>query len=61
VQHFIERNNGNPVTRLSEDLSQAWDKSQTKAVEFSIFARIGMKTTMDDDAPGFWGNQKGAS
>ncbi|MEO6289717.1 MAG: class I SAM-dependent methyltransferase [Ginsengibacter sp.] len=43
VQHYIKKNNNNPVNPLRDKLSHAWGNTLEKEVSFPIFMRVGRK------------------
>ena len=43
VQHYIDKNNANPVERILDDLKKSWGSALKKRVTFPIFMRIGRK------------------
>ncbi len=43
VQHFISKNNQNPVGEIIEPLKKAWGGDQKRKVSFPIFMRAGRK------------------
>jgi SAM-dependent methyltransferase len=43
VQHYIEKNNANPVNRILDDLRKSWGSALKKKVTFPVFMRIGRK------------------
>ena len=43
VQHFIRRNNENPVKKFSEELKVAWGNAAKRRITFPIFMRAGKK------------------
>jgi ubiquinone/menaquinone biosynthesis C-methylase UbiE len=43
VQHYIRKNNENPVDKISEELKKAWGNVLKRKVQFPIFMRTGRK------------------
>ena len=43
VQHYIERNNENPIEKITNDLLECWNDGEMKQVTFPILLRVGMK------------------
>ncbi len=43
VQHYIRKNNENPVDEFSKDLRKAWGGVLKRKVSFPVFARVGRK------------------
>lgn len=41
VQHFIDRNNYNPVSQIEDDLRNAWGSAEVRRVVFPIIFRVG--------------------
>ncbi len=41
VQHYIKKNNENPVEKFSIQLKEAWGKALTRKVTFPVFMRVG--------------------
>ncbi len=41
VQHYIKKNNENPVDAFSSQLKKAWGNTITRKVSFQIFMRVG--------------------
>ena len=43
VQHYIKKNNSNPVDELMPEIKAAWGNSEKKLFRFPVFSRIGIK------------------
>lgn len=43
VQHFISKNNSNPISSMLDEFRGAWGEKKMKAVVFPILARIGRR------------------
>ena len=43
VQHYIRRNNENPVEKFSEELKKLWGNVLKRKVTFPVFMRTGRK------------------
>jgi ubiquinone/menaquinone biosynthesis C-methylase UbiE len=41
VQHYIRKNNENPVEKFSEELKEAWGNVAKRSVSFPVFMRTG--------------------
>lgn len=41
VQHYIRKNNINPIAELNEQFKTAWGSEETRNVTFPIYTRIG--------------------
>jgi len=41
VHHFIEKNNYNPITKIEDELRQAWGNQEVRRVIFPIIFRVG--------------------
>jgi len=44
VQHYIDKNNANPVDMIAGQLSRTWGSEPTKRVTFPVFMRVGRKS-----------------
>ncbi|MDQ2862107.1 MAG: SAM-dependent methyltransferase, partial [Bacteroidota bacterium] len=43
VQHYIRKNNENPVDEFSKELRKAWGSVSKRKVSFPVFMRVGRK------------------
>jgi ubiquinone/menaquinone biosynthesis C-methylase UbiE len=43
VQHYIDKNNSNPVDLVADDLRQCWRPNSRKTIIFPIVLRVGQK------------------
>ncbi len=43
VQHYIKKNNRNPLDEILNDLHKAWGDNELRKVTFPVFMRLGIK------------------
>jgi hypothetical protein len=43
VQHYIRKNNENPVDKFSMQLKNAWGSVNKRKISFPVFVRVGRK------------------